>query len=143
MERSAPPPVPGMLLCFIPDTLERVTTLNLCAFIRLFFLAVFVSFFLSISAFAGIIPVGSPHVINVPTAAYPTIQSGVDAASDGDTVLVADGTYSGPGNRDIDFHGKSLTVTSQNGPTKTIIIVDPFVKTVDQPFLRCDAFLFL
>ena len=52
---------------------------------------------------------------------YAKIQSAVDAASNGDTVVVADGTYSGSGNRDIDFHGKSLTVKSQNGPTKTII----------------------
>lgn len=66
-------------------------------------------------------PVAHAGTFNVPTAACPTIQSGVDAAHDGDVVLVADGTYTGPGNRDIDFHGKSLTVTSQNGPTKTII----------------------
>ena len=65
-------------------------------------------------------PPGSA-ALNVPSAQYPTIQSGVDAAQDGGTVLVADGTYTGLGNRDIDFHGKSLTVTSQNGPAKTII----------------------
>ena len=59
--------------------------------------------------------------MNVPSAASPTIQSGVDAVHDGDTVLIADGTYTGPGNRDIDFHGKSLTVRSAHGPAKTII----------------------
>ena len=59
--------------------------------------------------------------LNVPTAAYPTIQAAVNATQSGDTVIVADGTYSGPGNRDIDFGGKSLTVTSQHGAAKTVI----------------------
>jgi len=64
---------------------------------------------------------------NVPSAAYPTIQSGVDAASIYNgrpvivTVLVADGLYSGPGNRDIDFHGNNITVRSVSGATKTVI----------------------
>ena len=76
-------------------------------------------------------PVGGPQTLNVPSVAYPTIQSGVDATllNNGDTVLVADGTYTGPGNRDIDFHGKNITVTSQNGPTKTIIDCGGYAST--------------
>jgi len=50
-----------------------------------------------------------------------TIQQTIDAASDGDTIIVADGTYTGPGNHDIDFKGKAITVRSENGPQNCII----------------------
>ncbi|MBN1391688.1 MAG: right-handed parallel beta-helix repeat-containing protein [Sedimentisphaerales bacterium] len=43
---------------------------------------------------------------------YPTIQSAIGAAANGDVVLVAPGTYTGTGNRDIDFLGKTVTVRS-------------------------------
>lgn len=67
--------------------------------------------------------------LNVPSSAYPTIQSAVNAASNGDTVLLADGTYTGDGNRDIDFGGKNLTVTSQHGATSTIINCGGYAST--------------
>ncbi|MHC4332836.1 MAG: right-handed parallel beta-helix repeat-containing protein, partial [Planctomycetota bacterium] len=52
---------------------------------------------------------------------YSTIQSAIDASGDGDIVLVADGTYSGPGNYDLDFGGRAIVVRSENGPENCII----------------------
>ncbi len=51
----------------------------------------------------------------------PTIQAGIDAAVDGDTVLIADGTYTGAGNYNMDFGGKRIVVRSENGPSNCVI----------------------
>ncbi len=52
---------------------------------------------------------------------FDAIQEGIDAVDNGDTVLVLDGTYTGDGNRDLDFGGKAITVRSENGPESCMI----------------------
>ncbi len=66
------------------------------------------------------IGVHSPRALRVPSE-YPTIQEGINAAGYGDTVLVADGTYTDYGNTNIDFKGKAILVKSENGPENCII----------------------
>ena len=54
--------------------------------------------------------------INVP-GDYSGIQAGIDAASNGDVILVSPGTYT----ENIDFKGKAITLRSDQGPKTTII----------------------
>jgi hypothetical protein len=62
----------------------------------------------------------SPVILRVPSE-YATVQLAIDASWHGDSILVAPGTYTGPGNRDIDLLGKRIIVTSHAGAGVTII----------------------
>ncbi len=53
---------------------------------------------------------------------YPTIQEAVDAAVNGDEILVAEGTYVGSGESVVEIVGKSITLRASNAaPGATII----------------------
>jgi hypothetical protein len=72
--------------------------------------------------FADVNGNGIPDIceLNVP-AEFDTIQSALDAALDGQVVLLAAGTYTGEGNRDLDFHGKAVTLRGDAGAQGCII----------------------
>jgi predicted outer membrane repeat protein len=53
---------------------------------------------------------------------YPNIQAAVNGAENDDTILLHDGIYSGPGNRDIDLLGKAITIRSISGDREACII---------------------
>ena len=64
----------------------------------------------------GSVPASAANVLNVP-GTYATIQAAIAASSNGDTVMVAPGTYF----ENIDFKGKLITVQSAQGPSVTTI----------------------
>jgi len=66
------------------------------------------------------VPDECQRTLRVPTD-YPTIQAGIDAAQRGDLVLLEDGTYTGPGNHDVELRGKILTVRGKHGRESCII----------------------
>lgn len=50
----------------------------------------------------------------VPSAEYPTIQAAVDAAVDGDEVVLLDGVFTGPGNLDVVMPPRVITIRAQH-----------------------------
>ena len=67
-------------------------------------------------AVAGLGGQAAAGIINVPSDEL-TIQAGIDAAVNGDEVVVAPGTY----NENIDFSGKAITLRSSSGRDVTTI----------------------
>ena len=76
-------------------------------------------FFLTFTLLLRISPVYG-KTLHIPSE-HSTIQAAIDAADDGDVLRVADGIYTGEGNRNIDFKGKGIVLESENGPEMCII----------------------
>jgi len=68
-----------------------------------------------------------PHNVNDPlqdgTSIHPfaSLQAGIDAAIDGDTILAGPGIYSGLENMNLDFAGKPIVLKSLEGSDVTVI----------------------
>jgi hypothetical protein len=58
---------------------------------------------------------------------YATIQAGIDAANNVDTVFVEDGIYTGANNKNLSWIGKHITVRLQN-KVENCITGDTFVR---------------
>jgi len=87
----------------------KKTTINSIIFVTLLSIAS--------TCFAKVITVD-----NDGPADYSRIQYAINAAVDGDVIIVADGSYGGNSNRDIIFpSAKFLTIRSKNGPENCII----------------------
>jgi hypothetical protein len=62
------------------------------------------------------------HVFPDGSGDYPNIQLAIDDAVDGDTVMLADGIFSGRANFDLRYNGKEITVCSQSGNAEACVI---------------------
>jgi pectin methylesterase-like acyl-CoA thioesterase len=76
----------------------------------------FICLFLAIPLQARIITVDDDG-----PADFSNIQAAISDSNDDDTIIVAPGTYTGTGNRNIDFTGKAITVRSSDPNDPNIV----------------------
>lgn len=68
-----------------------------------------------------IFSVSSAEILYVPNE-YPTIQAAINASQSGDEVVIANGVYTGQGNYNINFIGRTITVRSLSGNPDSCVI---------------------
>ncbi|MGD0572722.1 MAG: right-handed parallel beta-helix repeat-containing protein [Sedimentisphaerales bacterium] len=73
----------------------------------------------------------SAATITVPSRTYQTIQSAINASTDGDIVILQPGVYTGSGNVNLDLHGHAITVMSTVNPN------DPCWGTINATIIDC------
>ena len=77
---------------------------------------------LVLAGLATLVMTGLAHAATVRVPAdQPTLQAGIDAAGNLDSVLVAPGIYAGTSNKNLSLAGKSIVLVSETGAGATII----------------------
>ncbi len=71
---------------------------------------------------------GTDETCTVPIGPKQTIQAALDVAASGDEIIVADGTYAGFGNDDLDFAGKGVLLRSASGAAACTIDAQGFTR---------------
>lgn len=90
---------------------------------------------LSLFLFLVVAGAAAAATITVTSDGPLTIQLAILQAADGDTVELANGVYTGAGNRDLRLYGKAITVRSQSGdPTACILDVQGSVSDQHRGF---------
>jgi len=75
----------------------------------------------------------STYVVNSEgTGCFATIQDALLGVVDGDIIELQNGTYTGEGNRNVDFLGKAVTIRSQSGDPQLCVIDCEGVPGIDQ-----------
>lgn len=72
---------------------------------------------------------------------YQSIQGAIDASLNGDTIIVKPGTYTGDGNRDIDFSGKAIILRSED-PNDPNIVNTTIIDCESTSLERHSGFIF-
>jgi Right handed beta helix region/FlgD Ig-like domain len=79
-----------------------------------------ISFFALVAVLFLLRPESLARTILVPEE-QPTLKAAIVTSEDGDTILVATGTYTGPNNRDLDFGNKKIVLQSMKGAATAVI----------------------
>ena len=89
----------------------------------------------SLFGFGGLVSAATLEVGSGEKTSYATIQAAVDAAVDGDTIVIYPGTYSGTGNRDIDLDAKAINIQGTDPADAAVVeaTVLDCEGTVDEP----------
>ena len=87
-----------------------------------------------VAAVALISRPATAEIINVP-ADYSTIQSAIDAALEGDEIVVAEGTYF----ESLDFLGKAITLRSTDPKDQKVVGTTIIDGDLEDPVITCDS----